>query len=95
MKDVPNMFGSMGFNDSIMKEKLPKDIYQALKKTISQGTHLELDVANVVAGAMKEWAVEKGVTHFTHWFQPMTVRPKNTTASFLPSATEKSLWSFP
>jgi glutamine synthetase len=62
----------MVFNDTVMKERLPKDIYKALKKTRSQSTHLELDVANVVANAMKDWAVEKGATHFTHWFQPMT-----------------------
>ncbi len=72
MKNIPNLFGSMVFHDEVMREKLPKDIYKALKKTMSQGTHLELDVANVVASAMKDWAVEKGVTHFTHWFQPMT-----------------------
>jgi len=72
MKDIPNLFGSMVFNDAVMKSRLPKDIYNALKKTMLQGTHLELDVANVVANAMKDWAVEKGVTHFTHWFQPMT-----------------------
>ncbi|NLE25523.1 MAG: glutamine synthetase type III [Clostridiaceae bacterium] len=62
----------MVFGDAIMKERLPKDTYKALKKTIAKGTHLELDVANVVASAMKDWAVEKGATHFTHWFQPMT-----------------------
>lgn len=72
MKDVPALFGSMVFNDAVMQERLPKDIYKALKKTMKEGTHLELDVANVVANAMKEWAVEKGATHFTHWFQPMT-----------------------
>ena len=72
MKDVPSVFGSMVFNDAVMRARLPKDTYKALKKTISQGTHLELDVANVVASAMKDWAVEKGATHFTHWFQPMT-----------------------
>ena len=72
MKNITELFGSMVFNDDVMREKLPKDIYKALKKTMSQGIHLELDVANVVASAMKEWAVEKGVTHFTHWFQPMT-----------------------
>lgn len=72
MKDVPALFGSMVFNDAVMQERLPKDIYKALKKTIKEGTHLELDVANVVANAMKDWAVEKGATHFTHWFQPMT-----------------------
>ncbi|MDR0813085.1 MAG: glutamine synthetase III [Oscillospiraceae bacterium] len=71
-KNVPELFGSLVFNDEVMRDKLPKDVYKALKKTISQGTHLELDVANVVAAAMKEWAVEKGATHFTHWFQPMT-----------------------
>ena len=72
MKDIPNLFGSMVFNDSVMRARLPKDIYKALKKTMSQSTHLELEVANVVANAMKDWAVEKGATHFTHWFQPMT-----------------------
>ncbi len=72
MKDVPNLFGSLVFNDSVMKARLPKDTYQALRKTIAQGTHLELDVANVVANAMKDWATENGATHFTHWFQPMT-----------------------
>ena len=55
-----------------MRDKLPKDIYRALRKTIENNTHLELDVANSVAVAMKEWAVENGATHFTHWFQPMT-----------------------
>lgn len=72
VKDIPSLFGSMVFNDTVMQARLPKDIYKALKKTMSQGTHLELDVANVVANDMKDWAVEKGATHFTHWFQPMT-----------------------
>ena len=72
MKDISNLFGSMVFNDTVMKARLPKDIYKALKKTMAEGTHLELDIANVVANAMKDWAVEKGATHFTHWFQPMT-----------------------
>ena len=72
MKDVPSVFGSMVFNDAVMRARLPKDTYKALKKTISQGTHLELDVANVVASAMKDWAVEKGATNFTHCFQHMT-----------------------
>ena len=69
---MPEIFGSMVFNESVMRDKLPKEIYNALKKTMSQGTQLELDVANVVAAAMKDWAVEKGANHFTHWFQPMT-----------------------
>ncbi|MGO5052435.1 glutamine synthetase III family protein [Lachnospiraceae bacterium LCP25S3_G4] len=72
MKDVPNLFGSLVFNDHVMKERLPKETYKALKKTIAEGKHLEIDVANVVANAMKDWAIEKGATHFTHWFQPMT-----------------------
>ena len=69
---ISNLFASCVFNDAVMRARLPKDIHRALKKTMSQGTHLELDVANVVANAMKDWAVEKGATHFTHWFQPMT-----------------------
>ena len=72
MKSIPELFGSMVFNDYIMRTRLPKDAYKAMKKTISQGEHLKLDVANVVASAMKDWAVEKGATHYTHWFQPMT-----------------------
>ncbi len=68
----PDLYGSLVFNDAAMRSRLPKDIYKALKKTITDGTHLELDVANTVAAAMKEWAVERGATHFTHWFQPMT-----------------------
>ena len=71
-KNIPELYGSLVFNDKVMKNKLPKDVYQALKKTIENGTHLELDIANAVAVAMKEWAVEQGATHFTHWFQPMT-----------------------
>ena len=70
--NVPDIFGSMVFNDAIMREKLPKDIYRSLKKTIENGRDLDIAVANVVAIAMKDWAIEKGATHFTHWFQPMT-----------------------
>jgi glutamine synthetase len=69
---IPEIYGSLVFNDKIMREKLPKDIYKALRKTIENETHLELDVANSVAVAMKEWAIENGATHYTHWFQPMT-----------------------
>ena len=70
-KDIPALFGSLVFNERVMRNKLPKDVYRALRKTIDNGTHLELDVANSVAVAMKEWAVENGATHYTHWFQPM------------------------
>ncbi|MBQ8905690.1 MAG: glutamine synthetase III [Ruminococcus sp.] len=72
MSEINKRFGCMVFNDAVMAQRLPKPIYKALRKTISAGTHLELDVANVVANAMKDWAVERGVTHYTHWFQPMT-----------------------
>lgn len=69
---LTEQFGCLVFSDKIMKERLPKDIYKAVHKTIEKGTHLELDVANTVAAVMKEWAIENGATHFTHWFQPMT-----------------------
>ena len=72
MVNVPEIFGSMVFNDATMKERLPKATYKALKKTIDLGEPLDISVANVVANAMKDWAVEKGCTHYTHWFQPMT-----------------------
>ena len=71
-EEIPPLYGSLVFNDKVMRNKLPKDMYKALRKTIENGTHLELDVANSVAVAMKEWAVENGATHYTHWFQPMT-----------------------
>ena len=71
-EEIPALYGSLVFNDKVMRNKLPKDMYKALRKTIENGTHLELDVANSVAVAMKEWAVENGATHYTHWFQPMT-----------------------
>ncbi len=72
MAKVPELFGSLVFNDQKMQERLPKSTYKALKKTIQNGEPLDLSVANVVANAMKDWAVEMGCTHYTHWFQPMT-----------------------
>jgi glutamine synthetase len=69
---LKELFSSMVFNERIMKERLPKDTYKSLKKTISEGSTLDLETANVIANAMKDWAIEKGATHFTHWFQPMT-----------------------
>ena len=72
MTKVPELFGSRVFNDQVMKERLPGTTYKALKKTIENGEALDISVANVVANAMKDWAVEQGCTHFTHWFQPMT-----------------------
>ena len=72
MSKVPEMFGCNVFNDKKMLERLPKSTYKALKKTINDGEPLDLSVANVVAAAMKDWAIEMGCTHYTHWFQPMT-----------------------
>ena len=72
METVASYFGSMVFNDEAMRERLPKDVYKALKQTIREGKDLDLNVANSVANAMKNWAIEKGATHFTHWFQPLT-----------------------
>ena len=72
MKNLPQNFGSLVFNDAVMRDRLPKETYKALKRTMEQGKHLDPSIAHIVANAMKDWAVEKGVTHFTHWFQPMT-----------------------
>ena len=70
--NVPDIFASMVFNDDVMRERLPKDVYKSLRKTIDNGKDLDITVANAVANAMKVWAIEKGATHYTHWFQPMT-----------------------
>ena len=72
MKNIPELFGSLVFNDTVMKARLPKETYRLLKRTMADGKHLDLSVANVVANAMKDWATENGATHFTHWFQPLT-----------------------
>ncbi|MBR5507265.1 MAG: glutamine synthetase III, partial [Clostridia bacterium] len=72
MIDVTEIFACEVFNDSVMRSKLPKAIYKTLKDTVNDGKPLSLETANVVASAMKDWALEKGATHFTHWFQPMT-----------------------
>lgn len=72
MSNVPEIFGSAVFNEKVMQQRLPKDAYKAVKKTIATGTPLNASVATVVANAMKDWAIEKGATHYTHWFQPMT-----------------------
>ena len=72
MSKVPELFGSMVFNESVMKERLPKDVFKALKSTITEGTALDPTVANIVANALKDWAISMGATHYTHWFQPMT-----------------------
>ncbi len=72
VKNVPEMFGSLVFNDEVMRATLPKEIYKSLHKTVEEGKELDITLANAVAHAMKDWAISKGATHFTHWFQPMT-----------------------
>ena len=72
IRNLPELFGSDVFNEYTMKQRLPLDVYSAWKRCIAEGTHLPLDVANKIAEAMKQWAIEKGATHYTHWFQPMT-----------------------
>ena len=72
MKKVSDYFGCNVFDDRVMKSVLPADVYKSLRRTIDEGKKLEASVANAVAKAMRDWAVEKGATHFTHWFQPLT-----------------------
>lgn len=95
MSKVNEIFGSNVFNDSVMKDRLPKATYKALKRTIEEGTSLDPDVADVVASAMKDWAVEKGATHFTHWFQPMTgITAEKHDAFISPTADGKVILEF-
>ena len=72
MSHVSEIYGSMVFNEHVMKERLPSATYKSLTKTIKEGKPLDIEVANVVAHAMKEWAIEHGATHYTHWFQPLS-----------------------
>lgn len=93
--NVPEIFGSMVFNDAVMREKLPKETYRSLHRTIETGKDLDITVANAVAIAMKDWAIEKGATHFTHWFQPMTGRTAEKHDSFIsPQADGRVIMEF-
>ncbi len=94
MKSVTEVFGSMVFDDAAMEARLPKDTYKILQKTIKEGKHLEISVANVVANAMKDWAIEKGATHFTHWFQPMTGVTAEKHDSFISPKNGKVIMEF-
>lgn len=95
MSSVPEMFGSLVFNDEVMRQKLPKDVYKSLRKTIDRGADLDINLANVVANAMKDWAVEHGATHYTHWFQPMTGITAEKHDSFIsPTADGKVIMDF-
>ncbi|MDO4742864.1 MAG: glutamine synthetase III [bacterium] len=95
MKDATKLFGSMVFDDETMRQRLPKDTYNSMKKTIQDGKRLPVEVATVVANAMKDWAIEKGVTHYTHWFQPMTSITAEKHDSFIsPTADGKVIMEF-
>ena len=94
MSTVSDYFGSLVFDDRVMKAMLSADVYQSLKKTIDEGASLNNDVANAVAAAMKDWAVEHGATHFTHWFQPLTGITAEKHDSFItPHLTDALSWS--
>ncbi len=94
-KNVPELFASLVFNDEVMREKLPKNVYNSLRQTIDNGKHLDINTANTVANAMKDWAVEKGCTHFTHWFQPMTGITAEKHESFIsPAANGRVIMEF-
>jgi glutamine synthetase len=85
--NVPEIFGSMVFNQSVMKEMLPEETYNALKNTMEDGTPLDLEAANQIAEAMKNWAISKGATHYSHWFQPLTGITAEKHDSFLTPAS--------
>ena len=92
---LPQLYGSMVFNDEVMRTRLPKDIYKSLRRTIQERKHLDLDVANIVASEMRAWACEKGVTHFTHWFQPMTgITAEKHEAFISPTADGRAIAEF-
>ena len=95
MKDIPSLFGSMVFDNSIMQKKLPANTYNAIQKTIKSGVPLDIAEANIIANAMKDWAIDKGVTHFTHWFQPMTGITAEKHESFInPTDDGKAIMDF-
>ncbi len=94
--NAAEIFGENVFNDTVMRERLPKKIYQKLKQTLREGRELDLETADVIAHEMKEWAIEKGATHYTHWFQPMTGVTAEKHDSFITAPMEngKVLMSF-
>jgi len=95
MKTIPDYFGCHVFNDEVMRQRLPKDVYRKLKETVENGKTLDLCIANVVANAMKDWAVEMGATHYTHWFQPMTGITAEKHESFIsPQGTSRVILEF-
>ncbi|MBE6534861.1 MAG: glutamine synthetase III, partial [Ruminococcaceae bacterium] len=95
MKNVPELFGCMVFNEDVMKERLSSDVFESLKKTIETGKTIDASIATPVAAAMKDWAIEKGATHYTHWFQPLTGLTAEKHDSFLsPQGRSKAVMEF-
>ncbi len=94
-KNVPEIFGCMVFNEDVMKERLPEDVFESLRRTMETGKQIDASIANTVAAAMKEWAIEKGATHYTHWFEPLTGLTAEKHDSFLtPLGTSKVVMEF-
>ncbi len=91
MVNVPELFGSMVFNEKVMRERLPKEVFDSLQKSIKTNVSISAEVAGIVAEKMKEWAIEKGATHFTHWFQPMTGITAEKHDSFIKPADASSI----
>ena len=91
MNNLPEYFGMNVFCDKVMKERLPNDVYEKLKEVTQKGSQMDIDLANVVADAMKNWAIDKGATHFTHWFQPMTGITAEKHDSFITPTTDGSI----
>ncbi len=94
MVNVPKLFGSLTFNERVMKDRLPAKTFRTFRKMVEEGLPLTRELADMMAYAMKDWALENGCTHFTHWFQPMT-RRKSTTALSPRRRTAGSLWTSP
>ena len=95
--NISEVFGKNVFNESVMRERLPKNVFKKLKQTIENGADLDPSIADVVAHAMKDWAIERGATHYTHWFQPLTGVTAEKHDSFIsaPGPDGKSSWNFP
>ena len=95
VKNVPEIFGCMVFNEDVMRERLPQEVFESLSKTMATGKAIDASIAKTVAAAMKEWAIEKGATHYTHWFQPLTGLTAEKHDSFLsPSGNSKVVMEF-
>ena len=95
MEKISDIFGSMVFNDAVMRERLPKETYRQVQATMEKGKRLDDDAARIVANAMKDWAIEKGATHFTHWFQPLSGITSEKHDSFLdPVSDGRAIMSF-